>query len=78
MNSNYFIIKGRSHMSKDIERAFEYFRLAEEKDPKNSAVFLNRGDAFQIQGKYDEALTCYEEALKIDRALPTGYNNIGL
>ncbi len=47
--------------------ALEYFDNALKKQPHNSFVLCNKGKAFNLLGKYDEAISCCDEALKISR-----------
>ncbi len=50
-----------------------YFRLM----PKFSAAHSNLGSVFKEQGKLEQAVAHYQEAIKIDPAFADAYSNIG-
>ena len=47
-------------------------------DPESAAVLNNRGEKWQREGKYDEAIREYEAALRLNPKLAHAWNNRGL
>ncbi len=66
----------RFHMSGELEKAIEFYRLSIEKKPTAKAhTFL--GWALSHQGKYDEAIAECLEAIELDPDYGNPYNDIG-
>jgi tetratricopeptide (TPR) repeat protein len=45
---------------------------------KTSGDWLDKGNALSSQGKYDEAIQAYDEAIKLDPTLAAAWSNKGL
>ena len=60
-----------------IENAAAYYTEYLRNNPTNSAVYSNRGNVWQEEGKLDKALEDYTEAIRLDPKLVTAYNSRG-
>jgi Tfp pilus assembly protein PilF len=62
----------------DLTSAEFQLRRALEKDPNLVNVRYNLGFALQLQGKMEEAIEAYRQALQIDPDRATAHNNLGI
>jgi len=57
------------------DAAWEAYNKALKIDPYDVGVWLNKAAALQSQGKFDEAIVCYEEVLRINPYHPVALRN---
>ncbi len=62
----------------DLERAIQQFELAAGIDPKSAYVQNNRGYAYFLQGRYDEAYQAVRRGLALDPKMKRGWANVEL
>jgi protein O-GlcNAc transferase len=56
------------------------FKIKQKKNKKvlkQAEHVLHRGESLQKEGKFDEAITCYQKAIKLNPHLTVAYNNLG-
>ncbi|MFL6950578.1 MAG: tetratricopeptide repeat protein, partial [Xanthobacteraceae bacterium] len=62
----------------DYDRAIADFSEAIRLDPKDAAVYNNRGNAWRAKGDNDRAIADYNEAIRLDPKDPVFYRNRGM
>jgi putative PEP-CTERM system TPR-repeat lipoprotein len=66
-NVDILMIAGTARLKKgEAGPALELFRRAKEVNPTDATPHIHMGAAYALQKKYGQALTAYEEALKLD------------
>ena len=64
---NYVLdIGGKLYERGDIDAAIPFLRLAIKTEPKNEQNYFILGVLFQTQGKIEDAISAYEQALSIN------------
>ncbi|HTZ39799.1 MAG TPA: tetratricopeptide repeat protein [Syntrophales bacterium] len=78
-DSQKYFEKGNEWIQKgDFERAANAFQAAIDLSPQNaSGCYLNMGYALKQQGKYDDAIRCYEHAIALQPGYADAYCNLG-
>lgn len=61
----------------DPSKVIPYIKQAQEKDPKNSVLFIVEGVAYENMKQLDKSIEAYENAIKIDPKSFIAYYNIG-
>jgi tetratricopeptide (TPR) repeat protein len=62
-----FYTKGLIYMDKkDYPKAVIYLKRAAEKDKNKSFIYIQLGNAYQLQGKLKEAISAYKRALELE------------
>ena len=64
--------KGRADQAED------YLQFAVRLQPESAQLYGNLGDILASQGKGQEAIAAYENALALDEYLPWIHNNLGV
>lgn len=64
--------------SNQDDKAFEYLKIAKEKDPGNKSYWYVEGILLDKKGQYDEAMVSYRKAVEIDDAYYSAYYNMGV
>ncbi len=62
----------------ELDRAIEYFRIAQKLNPNYPPVYNNLGVAYGKKGRFDDALNELKSALTLDPRNPEIYNNIAI
>jgi tetratricopeptide (TPR) repeat protein len=57
-------------------KAKEKYLLKIEADLKKAEEFKNKGNDFVAEKKYDEAIECYHNAIKLNDQNPTYFSNL--
>ena len=76
----YVFLGGLALRQKDYSNAIVYFRKAIElapDGPDNAEAYSNRGNAYQLKGELDLAISDYNQALKLYPTFGRAYNNRG-
>jgi tetratricopeptide (TPR) repeat protein len=61
-----------------VDQAEDYLRFAVRLQPKSARLYGLLGDILVLQGKDQEAIEVYEQALVLDEYLPWIHNNLGV
>ena len=65
-------------MAQPCDLAEEYLRFVIRWQPESARVYGNLGDILIIQGKNQEAIEVYQQAIALDEYLPWIHNNLGV
>lgn len=61
----------------DPSKVIPYIKQAQEKDPKNDALFVVEGIAYENMKQIDKSILAYENAIKVNPSSFIAYYNIG-
>jgi len=61
----------------DHQEAIKFFKGITLTDTSNAKEWNNKGVAFALSSKYDDATNCFDRAIKIDSSASKYYNNKG-
>uniref|UniRef100_A0A6B2LBP8 Uncharacterized protein n=1 Tax=Arcella intermedia TaxID=1963864 RepID=A0A6B2LBP8_9EUKA len=62
---------------KRFAEAYDCFQQAVLKNPRNPAIWNNKGIALHHLGRYEESLYCFNEAIRLEPKNPSAYHNKG-
>lgn len=74
---NYYKLGNRERMSKNYQKAVEYYTKAIELGMKNPAVYNNRGNSYRDLKESRKAIEDYNKAIEMDPKYVYAYNNRG-
>jgi FOG: TPR repeat len=66
----------RAYQKGNWAEAIDYFQQVLVSEPNDADVYYHIGDVYRFQGKYSNALTAYQKAVKIDPSFAPGYLGI--
>jgi len=52
-------------------------RMKRERNGKDADAWVDKGDSLNNQGKFDEAIKCYDKAIQLDPKIADAWNNKG-
>ena len=64
--------------SNQYDKAFEYLKVAKEKDPNNKSYWYVEGILYDRSEQFDEAMTSYKKAIELDPEYYDPYYNMGV
>jgi tetratricopeptide (TPR) repeat protein len=65
------------HLSPNFYQVAQRWRIGAAGQSLSAEQWKNRGNAFYAQGKLDEAVACYRQAIAVDAHYAPSYNNLG-
>jgi tetratricopeptide (TPR) repeat protein/cell division protein FtsB len=66
-----------NHDLKRLEAEVRHYTAARALRPQNSVIWVNHGFALSAQGKLDEAIVCFHQAIELDSKNWMAYLNLG-
>ena len=64
--------------SNQYDKAFEYLKVAKEKDPNNKSYWYVEGILYDRSEQFDQAMTSYKKAIELDPEYYDPYYNMGV
>ncbi len=64
--------------SNQYDKAFEYLKVAKEKDPNNKSYWYVEGILYDRSEQFDQAMTSYKKAVELDPEYYDPYYNMGV
>ena len=74
---NYYKLGNRERMSKNHQKAVEYYTKAIELGMENPSVYNSRGNSYRDLRKYEKSIEDYNKAIKLDPKYVYAYNGRG-